>query len=456
MSPFSLSLAEQTTALINKTVNDSPKNIIIVIADGMGAAYTTAYRLFKDNLATPSIEPTIFDRHLTGLISTHPAPVSGYVTDSASAATALFSGIKTFNGAIGVDSNNKPVESIADRAIKKGKKIGVVVTSQVYHATPAAFLSHNKHRRNSVEIADSFIDKGIKVDLLFGGGSKKFIREDRNLVAEFKQAGFHYVDNYRQLNTLPSNKPVLGLFSHAALPVALDDINKHRLSAMTKAAIKHLDNVEYENNHELQHKTNGSLVLIEASQIDWAGHNNDIAMAMAEVDDLAKTIIFLEKYVKKNPNSLVILTADHSTGGLSLGAKGDYIWQPEMIRQLTLSTQYIAKTLYASPITEELCEALFKTTLTAIEIDKLKADKSNLLEQLEKNETVKKNTAYKAPPLYNSVVALINHRTNTAWGTTGHTAVDVPLFSFGHQSHLFQGQLDNTDVAKIIFNLLAQ
>ena len=448
---------------INITANHSPKNIIIVIADGMGPTYTTAYRLFKDDVTTPLIEPTVFDRHLIGRISTQPAKVSGYVTDSAAAATALFSGIKTFNGAVGIDTQNIPVESIADRAIKKGRKIGVVVTSQVYHATPAAFLSHNKHRSNYAEIADSIIDKGIKVDLLFGGGWKKFIREDRNLVTEFKQAGFHYIDNYRQLNTLPSNKPVLGLFSDSGLPVALDDKNKYRLSALTKATMKHLDTVQYEvstgqhKSKPVHHKTNnGSLVLIEASQIDWAGHSNDIAMAMTEVDDLAKTVIYLERYVKKNQNSLVILTADHSTGGLSLGAKGDYIWAPEMIRELTLSTQTIAKTLYTSLITEELCETLFKTKLTSLEIDKLRADKLTFINKRENIDEEIQSKVYKAAPLYKSVVELINHRTNTAWGTTGHTAVDVPLFAFGHQSHLFRGQLDNTDVAKIIFELLEQ
>jgi alkaline phosphatase len=456
ISPSPLFSAELTAERKHKAEHDSPNNIIIVIADGMGPAYTTAYRLYKDNLSTPRIEPTVFDRHLIGRVSTHPAQASGYVTDSASAATALFTGIKTVNGAVGVDTENKALESIADRAITKGKKIGVVVTSQVYHATPAAFLSHNTHRSNYAEIADSFIDKGIKVDLLLGGGQKKFIREDRNLVTEFQQAGFHYIDNYRQLKSLPSNKPVLGLFSNSGLPGALDDANKYRLSTMTKAAMKHLDNAQYINKRGHHNINKGSLVLIEASQIDWAGHNNDIAMAMTEVDDLAKTVIYLESYVKNNPSSLVILTADHSTGGLSLGANGDYIWQPDMIRQLTLSTKHIATTLYTSSITGKLCETLFKTKLTSSEIDKLREDKSRFIDKRAKNDKVNKGKSYKAAPLYKSVVEIINNRTNTGWTTTGHSAVDVPLFAFGRQSHLFQGQLDNTDIAQIIFTLLEQ
>ena len=103
---------------------------------------------------------------------------------------------------------------------------------------------------------------------------------------------------------MPENTPVLGLFADDGLPWALDDTNKHRLSVMTKAATKQLEN------------DNGYFLLIEASQIDWAGHSNDIASAMAEMADLAKTVEYLEHYVKNNPDTLVVITADHSTGVL--------------------------------------------------------------------------------------------------------------------------------------------
>ena len=110
--------------------------------------------------------------------------------------------------------------------------------------TPASYLTHNESRRNYNAIADSYIDDGIKADIILGGGWQYFIRDDRNLVNEFKSAGFHYIDNFQNLSTLPQQTPVLGLFADVALPWALDDNNENRLSTMTKAATEPLDSFQ--------------------------------------------------------------------------------------------------------------------------------------------------------------------------------------------------------------------
>ncbi len=125
-----------------KLTNDKniPHNIIMVVADGMGPAYTTAYRNYADDPATPEIETGILDQILVGNASTYPAAVSGYVTDSAAAATALATGVKSYNGAIGVDADKQPVESVLQHAKKLGMRTGVAVTSQINHATPIAPL----------------------------------------------------------------------------------------------------------------------------------------------------------------------------------------------------------------------------------------------------------------------------------------------------------------------------
>jgi alkaline phosphatase len=143
----------------------APKNIIMVIADGMGPAYTTSYRYFNDDPATETIEETVFDRLLVGSSSTYPARVSGFVTDSAAGATALSTGYKTYNGAIALDVNKNSVETVLEFAKQQGKKTGVVVTSQINHATPASYLAHNESRENYNAIADSYLDDGIKADV---------------------------------------------------------------------------------------------------------------------------------------------------------------------------------------------------------------------------------------------------------------------------------------------------
>jgi alkaline phosphatase len=430
-----------------------PQNIIMIIGDGMGPAYTSAYRYYHDNPNTAEVEETVFDRNLVGSSSTYPASVSGYVTDSAAGATALSSGVKSYNGAIGVDVNKNNVQTVLELAKILGKKTGVVVTSQVNHATPASFLSHNESRQNYNEISDSYFDEKIngqfKMDFILGGGWKYFLRDDRNLVNEFRQSGFQYLDKYQQLNDIKPNKPVLGLFADIGLPWALDDTNPYRLLAMTKAATKQLEN------------NKGFFMLIEASQIDWAGHNNDITAAMGEMEDLAKTLEYLETYVAKYPNTLVIVTADHSTGGLTVAANGIYQWHPDYLRMLKHSPNVIASKLTDEKITVESTKALFNFNLTEQELTNLISTKHDPIHlMMEKDELGnpyqdKKDSKIKSA-LYKKVNYIIDIRTNTGWTSGAHTAIDVPVFSFGARSRDFIGHNDNTDIAKKIFTLLGR
>lgn len=414
----------------------SPKNIIMVVADGMGPVYTTAYRYFNDDPATEAVETTLFDKYLVGMASTYPAPVSGYVTDSAAGATALATGVKSYNKAISVDVNKKPLLTVLEQAKMQGMKTGVVVTSQVNHATPASYLSHNESRHNYNEIADTYVDATIndqfKFDVLLGGGWRYFIREDRNLVEEFKKQGVQYIDNYQQLSSLNNNSPALGLFGDKGLPYSLDDTNTKRLSLLTKTATNLLENEQ------------GYFLLIEASQVDWAGHSNDIAAAMWEMDDLAYTLSYLETYVENHPDTIVILTADHSTGGLSLGADGDYLWQPDILKQIKNAPNTISKKLLTHDINSKTLEDFIGFPLTNEEMELLKTAKAEAVNSGENNYRI----------INKQLKAIIDARTTTGWTSGGHTAVDVPVISFGKNSNIFSGHIDNTDVAKKIFSLL--
>ena len=329
----------------------APKNIIMVVGDGMGPAYTTAYRYLKDDVTTPLVELTIFDQLLVGMASTYPVHSQGYVTDSAAAATALATGHKTYNGAISVDTDKSPLLTLMEQAKKMGKKTGLAVTSQINHATPAAYFSHNESRRNYNAIADSYFDNKIngqfKADVMLGGGTKYFIREDRNLVEEFKASGYQYVDSFDKLVNLNKSQLVLGLFAKTGLPWALDSENTDRLLTLSKTAIQHLENDE------------GYVLLIEGSQIDWAGHSNDISSAMGEMEDLATTLTWLKAYVENRDDTLLVITADHSTGGLTIAANGGYRWDPEVLKTLSTSPSQISSTLAENP------------KLSKIEINKL-------------------------------------------------------------------------------------
>jgi alkaline phosphatase len=407
----------------------SPKNIIMIVGDGMGPSYTTAYRMYADDPSTPEVETTVFDRLLVGMASTHPDMDTGYVTDSAASATALATGVKTYNGAIGVDTNKKPVQSVLQLAKKQGRKTGIAVTSQVNHATPASFGTHNESRQNYDQIADSYFDEKTNgqfvLDVILGGGWKYFIREDRNLVEQFKAAGYQYVDELTQLDTVKAGTPLLGLFADSGMPWALDSTNQMRLPTLTKSAIRQLENEQ------------GYFLLIEASQIDWAGHGNDIGSAMAEMHDLAVTLEWLEQYIVKNPDTLLVATADHSTGGLSIGANGNYSWSPKWLKNLKASPAEIGAQLIATKDRGILATDLLGFELTLEEISSLSVIESD-----------------KPRPFHNAISKILDSRTNTGWTTSGHTGVDVQIFARGLGSERFRGHLDNTRIAQVVFELL--
>ncbi|GFD96185.1 alkaline phosphatase [Alteromonas sp. KUL156] len=406
-----------------------PKNIIMVVADGMGPAYTTAYRNYVDDPSTPHIEPVVFDDILVGNASTYPASVSGYVTDSAAAATALATGIKSYNGAIGVDVNKQPVNSVMYHAKSKGMRTGLAVTSQIVHATPASYIAHNESRKNYNEIAEDFFDVRVDgefvADVMLGGGTSYFERDDRDILAEFIGAGYVHADSYDQLATVPQGSNVLGLFAPVALPAVLDDERKNRLEYLVENAIKHLEN------------DNGYFLLVEASQVDWAGHSNDIASAMAEMHDLALTMEYLRDYVNAHPDTLVVLTADHSTGGLTIGANGDYRWSPEHLKSMSASVMTIALEMANEDNPSEFVANKLGLTLSEEELATL----DSVSNQDDKTR-------------FMAVKTFLDTKTNTGWTTGGHTGVDVEVFAFGAGYQSFMGQIDNTDIAKKIFGFI--
>lgn len=415
-----------------------PQNIIMVIADGMGPAYVSAYRYFADNPSTLHVEDTVFDNTLVGTLRTYPHTRSGLVTDSAASATAMATGYKTYNGAIGVDINKQPLETLIHRARTLGKHVGLAVTSHIVHATPASYMVANASRRNYNEIADSYYDNLIEdkhlADIMLGAGTHYFVRDTRNLVAEFEADGYQSINDYSQLADIDSSRPVLGLFANTRLPRALDDKEPHRLAVMTKAAVPFLE----KRSQAMGNK--GYFLLLEASQIDWAGHANDIASAMAEMDDLAKTMEYLVSYVESHPNTLVVLTADHSTGGLTLGANRDYRWEPRYLRSLDQSIPSLAKKIISI---ED--KAQFTARELGFEISNTDAAKINAIQQNAKPAEVE--------ALLKSVIDV---KTNTGWTTKGHTGIDVNVFAFGAGAGMFAGNNDNTDIAHKMFKLLEE
>jgi alkaline phosphatase len=441
------------------TAPSKPKNMVIMIGDGMGPAYTSAYRYFQDDPRTSKVEKTIFDQLLVGMASTYSNGTQEhhnrktYITDSAASATALSTGVKTYNQAVGLDINNRPLKTLMEYAKELGKKTGLVVTSQINHATPASFISHNPYRYNYDKIADDFFDNRIDgqfiADLMFGGGIKYFIRPDRDLTKQFIGAGYQYFDRYDDLRHF-NRLPALGLFATKGMEFAIDSKEKFRLRAMVKKALKLLTNDDQ-----------GFFLLVEGSMIDWCGHDNDIGCAMREVEDLAETAALIKRFIDDNPGSLMVMTADHNTGGLSIGSDDKYLWKTRQIRQIKHSMNYVTKHMLTDRSTD--LKILWQN-LVGIDIDKLQiATISNA--RNEAIETIKKNRnldeadvdrviAEQRIKLGRVLTTILSQNTFTGWTSVNHTGGDVQVFAYGQKRSSFIGHLDNTDIANHLFELM--
>lgn len=407
------------------------KNVIFLIGDGMGTSYTSAYRYMQDDAGTKFAEGTAFDSYLVGQQMTYPEDPAQNVTDSASAATAMSAGIKTYNNAIAVDNDESEVKTVLEAAKEKGKSTGLVATSEITHATPASFGAHDIARKNMNAIADDYYDELIngqhKVDVLLGGGTDLFEREDRNLTKEFQKDGYSYVTDRESLLN-DDDEQVLGLFAPGGLPKMIDrDESVPSLEEMTSSAID-----------RLSEDKDGFFLMVEGSQVDWAGHDNDIVGAMSEMQDFEKAFTAAIEFAKKDKNTLVIATADHSTGGFSIGADGIYNWFGEPIKAAKRTPDFMAQQIMEGADVEETLAKFIDLELTDAEIGTVK-----------KAAETKKLTE-----IDNAIEGIFNERTHTGWTTGGHTGEDVPVYAFGPSSGQFAGQLDNTDHAKIIFDLL--
>lgn len=371
---------EVAEAKATESEKASVKNVIFMIGDGMGNPYTTGYRYFKANHSDKRVPQTAFDTYLVGQQATYPEDEEENVTDSASAATAMAAGVKTYNNAIALDNDKSKTETVLERAKKVGKSTGLVATSEITHATPAAYGAHNVSRKNMAEIADDYFDDQIdgqhKVDVLLGGGSELFARKDRDLVKEFSQAGYGHVTDKKSLNENQDDK-ILGLFAPGGLPKMIDRTEEvPSLADMTEAALQRLDKNE-----------KGFFLMVEGSQIDWAGHSNDIVGAMSEMQDFEAAFEKAIDFAKKDGETLVVTTADHSTGGLSLGKGDQYNWLTEPLHAAKRTPDFMAEEIIKNgnvekTVTEyidfQLSEAELKAVKTAAESKDVEKNRSGI------------------------------------------------------------------------------
>jgi len=318
------------------------KNVILMIGDGMGVQQVSEALMYRQlrRASDPQLAMELLLKDKTsGLMRT--TSYGDIVTDSAASATAMACGEKVLNETLGLDPNGFPCETILEKASKMGKGTGLVSTTRITHATPAAFASHEISRDMENEIADDLIEKH-EIDVLLSGGVSYLIpqykdeikkegmkvsdvsecaaldpsidgtskrKDQKNLIAEAKSKHYQFACKAEQLDNLEVNgeTKVLGLFAASVFPMIEERRQIGTIPTLAKLTDKALE--------ILAKKKNGFFLMVEGGLIDFAAHDNDAGTMLQETLDFDESIRVAMDFVDKNPDTLLIVTADHETGG---------------------------------------------------------------------------------------------------------------------------------------------
>lgn len=281
-----------------------PKNIILFIGDGMGIAHITAAKTVQAKLNLERFKTL-------GLITTDAA--DNYITDSAAAATALATGYKVNKGAISCHPDGTSLKTILEYAHETAKSTGIVVTSSVTHATPASFIAHVQHRKYENSIAETIAQS--KINVLLGGGLAYFTpkstsgsmrQDEKNLIAQLANS-HHVITSASEFKNIPQVEKLVGLLAPKHLKKASD--RKISLAEMTQKAIEILSK-----------NPNGFLLIVEGSQIDFAAHYHNSDWIIEETIDFDQAVGIGLNYAENDDSTLLVVTADHETGGYALEA----------------------------------------------------------------------------------------------------------------------------------------
>jgi len=296
----------------NSRGDQAAKNVILLIGDGMGSAHMTAARLYSVGRGGELAMDRLPETGMARTWSTE-----GVVTDSAAAGTALATGVKTYNKAIAVDPDGRPVPTILERAQSAGRSVGLVTNVWLSHATPASFAAHNPNRDDYLGITLDMFNHNA--DVLLGGGEDYFLpvgtpgchpddgdrTDNRNLIEEAVANGYRYVcdaASFREVDPATTDR-LLGTFADYNMPRPYTP----SLAEMTEKAIAILDK-----------NSRGFFLMVEGGQIDQAAHVNDAMDTLDDVVGFDKAVEAALAFQAEHPDTLVIVTADHATGGLAI------------------------------------------------------------------------------------------------------------------------------------------
>lgn len=440
---FAVSLLLVFSLIFTAAAQAEVKNVILMIGDGLGIGQIDMTRYMaggKDHELELMKLPNI------GLMMT--SSKEG-VTDSAAAGTAMATGHKVYNGAVGMNKNGAELDSVLDFAEVRNKATGIISTNTVTDATPAAFTASVKDRGMGGEIAKQILNNDVEV--ILGGGREDFMEAEagEDLIAKAKKMGYQYVSDKEQLKrVITMNGKVLGLFNKSYMNYIQDrdevDSQEPSLLEMTTKAIDVLSEDE-----------DGFFLMAEGARIDHAAHAADVPGVVAETLDFDASVKYAVDWAKENGDTMVVVVADHETLGFS-------VTEPinkEALMNIKVSPEYMAGKLEeiesGNAYTIDSIQRVFKKYAN---ISLTKAEAKEFNSNIVNEDDGSLYYQYKVGWQIGSVIAAKNNvgvvsaDVRSKSDTGGHTLNSVPIFAFGEGSEVFNDMMQNTEFYKLLFD----
>lgn len=432
------------------------KYVFYFIGDGMGVNQVTGTEMFlaerDGRIGADSLCCSSFP--VRNYISTYSA--QNAVTCSSAAGTALACGLKTKNGSVGISpTGDAPLVSIAEKAHEAGIPVGIITSVGMNHATPAAFYAHQPSRNMYFEIGRDAVNRGF--DLYCGATvlHSRVGRDSADLYTLFERAGYTIargLEAFRQKSNGASKLLVVQEKNEENFPYAIDrQAGNMTLADVTRGAVDFL-----------QRRGEGFFLMVEGGAIDFACHVNDGATVFHEILDFDAAVQVAFDFYRQHPDeTLIVVTADHETGGIVLG-DGPYKLNLKVLTNQKVSLAELTRKMKqarqetGNKVSWEVIQTILKENLEFWKNVALSEEENEMLEDCYERSFTGKNVKLveslyaEDEPLAVLAVKLLNRKAHLSWASGGHSAGAVPVYVLGKGAELFTGHLDNTDIPKLI------
>ena len=442
------------------------KYVFYFIGDGMGVNQVLGTEMYLSELKGEiGVTPLLFTQFPYSTMATTFSATNG-VTDSAAAGTALATGKKTKNGALGVTKDSERVNSVASWAKENGYRVGVSTSVSIDHATPAAFYAHQDKRSAAYQIGLDLIETNFDFyagsDFVDSNNAQaKDGKTYESLYSLAQKAGFTIARGYKDYQKKAKKADKMILFqtekasqkNNSSIPYAIDSKKGDMsLAEITRAGINFLS----------KDLSKGFFLMVEGGKIDWAGHANDAATNFREVIDMDEAIKVAYEFYSQHPDeTLIVVTADHETGGMSIG-NGSYNLNLQALKSQKMSEEEFTllinglRAKYKNQVPWEAIQQALKENFgfwDSVKVsEKQEARLKAIYDKSFGNQPVdlEKTLYSQAEPISSEAKRILNSIANVGWVSGGHSAGHVPVFAIGANAHLFQERIDNTEIPEKI------